>query len=1019
MYLASRGFGKSYLLAVYATLRCILIPDTKIVIVGAAFRQSKVIFEYMETIWRDAPILKSICSDNSGPRRDVDRCTMRINGSWAVAVPLGCMVGETMLTTDSGIEYLSDLREFKGSVYSNSEFKDVGFFYDNGVFPTYKVTTNLGNSYQATPNHKMKVVRNNKIVWCRTDKIKIGDRILINRSERWFNPSFECTEDQAYCLGLMIGDGNYTNKYFMRYTTVDKEFLTVLNNTIGEFTDQKDDKHYQLNSKKTRQDWLDFWDIKHLYHYEKVLPKNILRSSKENMASCLRGLFDTDGYVTNKFKNGGWHSAIGYTTTSHTLALQIQYILMHFGIICTIHSRDRKSPRTGNDARRCHDLIISGINIKLFIERIGFRLSRKKQICEEILQTKKRWMSNQDTIPINKSIILDIAKNNYIGHRFGYKDVKNSRKELTINYMEKFMSACKQKGIDCSEFEELINRDYYYAIVVDKHKCNAVPTFDINVPDNNTYCANGFVSHNTGEKIRGLRAHTVIADEFNSIPIEIYEQVVEGFAAVSKDPIINIKEAAKRKQMQAEGVWNVQHQIQYDKKHRNQSIISGTAGYDFEPYADYWKKYKATIESRGDMSILLRDDDSAIQVEIPDYMSKLDWKQFSILRIPYELIPEGFMSDEIIARAKATMHAGTYMMEYGASFAKDSQGFYKRTLIESCVASDKNTTKDNWPIWCPVSFDVETRGHSDRKYVYGIDPASEIDNFAIVVLELHPAHQRVVYVWTTNKKDFQARKRLGLTDTDDYYSFCVRKIRDLMILFPCVRIGIDSQGGGYQIAEGLSDSDKIREEYGEVPILEIIDPDKKKETDRLPGAHILEFVNFASAEWTSNANHGLRKDMEDKFVLFPRFDAATVSLMGAQDEIRFKKLKEQIGDSPDLKLYDTLEDCVMDIEELKNEMSTIIVTRTPSGREKFDTPEIKLATGKKGRMRKDRYSAMVIANMVGRSIHRELPAVIYHTVGRVAGVDPSGKIAKITDNRMAAGGQWNDYTANCVKVVKR
>ena len=89
MYIASRGFGKSYLLAVYGLLKCTLIPGTKIVIVGAAFRQSKVIFEYMDTIWRGAPILRSICTDNSGPRRDVDRCTMRINDSWSIAVPLG------------------------------------------------------------------------------------------------------------------------------------------------------------------------------------------------------------------------------------------------------------------------------------------------------------------------------------------------------------------------------------------------------------------------------------------------------------------------------------------------------------------------------------------------------------------------------------------------------------------------------------------------------------------------------------------------------------------------------------------------------------------------------------------------------------------------------------------------------------------------------------------------------------------------------------------------------------------
>ena len=50
MYIASRGFGKSFLLALYAMLKCVLVPGTKVVIVGAAFRQSKI-------KRRDAPLL--------------------------------------------------------------------------------------------------------------------------------------------------------------------------------------------------------------------------------------------------------------------------------------------------------------------------------------------------------------------------------------------------------------------------------------------------------------------------------------------------------------------------------------------------------------------------------------------------------------------------------------------------------------------------------------------------------------------------------------------------------------------------------------------------------------------------------------------------------------------------------------------------------------------------------------------------------------------------------------------------
>ena len=87
--IASRGFGKSFMLSLYALMRALLLPERKIVIVGAAFRQSKILFEYMETIWRNSPILRDVCSNTSGPRRDVDRCTMRINESTITCLPLG------------------------------------------------------------------------------------------------------------------------------------------------------------------------------------------------------------------------------------------------------------------------------------------------------------------------------------------------------------------------------------------------------------------------------------------------------------------------------------------------------------------------------------------------------------------------------------------------------------------------------------------------------------------------------------------------------------------------------------------------------------------------------------------------------------------------------------------------------------------------------------------------------------------------------------------------------------------
>jgi len=469
-----------------------------------------------------------------------------------------------------------------------------------------------------------------------------------------------------------------------------------------------------------------------------------------------------------------------------------------------------------------------------------------------------------------------------------------------------------------------------------------------------------------GSKIRGLRAHIIIADEFASISPEIYETVVAGFAAVSASPIENVKEEAKKQAMKDLGVWSEELEV-LTKKMGNQAIISGTADYAFKHFAQYWKRYKGIVDSKGDTH-KLKD---LFGDEIPE---NFNWKDYSVIRIPYELIPKGFMDDKQISRAKATIHTGTYQMEYAAVFVEDSEGFFKRSLVESCVVDDNKVVLDEEQQ--PILFDPVTKGNPGSKYVYGIDPASEKDNFCIVVIELRPNHNRVVYVWTTNRTNFKDRQKTGLINEHDFYGFCARKIRDLMKVFPAERIGIDAQGGGIAIEEALHDPSRLQD--GENLIWPLIDYDgKNKDTDSQQGLHILEMVQFANANWTAQANHGLRKDMEDKRLLFPRFDNFSLGL--AMEKENKDILTDDLNP-----IYDNLSECILEIEELKDELTTIVMTQTSTSagaRDRWDTPEVKLHGGKKGRLRKDRYSSLVIANMLARQMTNVLAPPEYDVIG--------------------------------------
>jgi hypothetical protein len=482
-----------------------------------------------------------------------------------------------------------------------------------------------------------------------------------------------------------------------------------------------------------------------------------------------------------------------------------------------------------------------------------------------------------------------------------------------------------------------------------------------------------------GQKIRGQRANDIIADEFASIPRDIFENVVAGFAAVSADPVENVKRLAAQKKAKDLGVEIIAEDAPKDQKD-NQIILSGTAYYDFNHFATYWKKWKAIIKSRGSHSKLKEIFNGE------DPPENFDWTQYSIIRMPYELLPPGFMDADQVARSKATVHAGIYQMEYGACFTRDSQGFFKRSLIESCVIKNDNPIKDSKGNI--IEFSASLMGDPNKRYIFGVDPASEVDNFSIVVLEVNPDHRRIVHCWTTTRSEHKELIKKGYSTETDFYSYCARKIRDLMVLYPCIHISIDAQGGGIAIIESLHDLDKIKE--GELPIWPIIDDEKPKDTDGERGLHIIEPCQFARYEWLSEANHGMRKDFEDKVLLFPFFDAISVSLSNVEDSIKNR-------------MYDTLEECVMEIEELKDELAMIQMTQTNSGRDRWDTPELIVGTGKKSKMRKDRYSALLMANMAARVLQRTPEQEAYNFYG---GFATGGHISKSENAKLYNGPSW-------------
>lgn len=416
-----------------------------------------------------------------------------------------------------------------------------------------------------------------------------------------------------------------------------------------------------------------------------------------------------------------------------------------------------------------------------------------------------------------------------------------------------------------------------------------------------------------GEKIRGERATHIITDEFASIPPEIFQVVVRGFAAVSADPI-----AAARQRHEEERAIKEGRMKAGDRRsnHSNQIIYSGTANFQFNHFYKLYKIHKDIIEGKfaGKAAEIAKrhqsgDDENSIQMD-----GEVDYRDYAIVQIPYYGLPKSFMDEKQIAQAQATMPKALFDMEYCCVFPTDSDGFFKRSIINHATPG----------IGPGKSFSIETRGQAGCQYIMGIDPARKTDNFAISILKIiNQDTFQNVYCGSMNNKSWPA---------------CIKKVRELLRAFNVVRIAVDAGGGGTTVEDLLQDEAFC--EPGDQLIWRYNDDEHR----RFNGQHILDMVNFAPG-WIAEANYGLASDIEHRKLLFPYRGLNSVDDTTEAEEVW------------------------AELEEQKDEMCKIVVTATKTGVQHFDVPE--LPSAQQGTLtsnqRKDRYSALLLSSYAART----------------------------------------------------
>ncbi|NKB16181.1 MAG: helix-turn-helix domain-containing protein, partial [Sphingomonadales bacterium] len=100
--------------------------------------------------------------------------------------------------------------------------------------------------------------------------------------------------------------------------------------------------------------------------HEKTVPPGVFRLPKAQLALFLNRLFATDGWAT-VLASG--QSQVGYTSVSEKLVRQLQHLLLRFGIIAALKSRQIKYQDSRRPAWQLD--ITDAISLQTFVDEIG------------------------------------------------------------------------------------------------------------------------------------------------------------------------------------------------------------------------------------------------------------------------------------------------------------------------------------------------------------------------------------------------------------------------------------------------------------------------------------------------------------------------------------------------------------------------------------------------------------------------------------------------------------------------
>jgi intein/homing endonuclease len=323
--------------------------------------------------------------------------------------PTTCVVGNTIIDSVNGMENIEDIIVDGEKILAK---------YDQGIKETYEIKTKLGYSLQATDDHRV-MLDNGEF-----EEVKnlLGKRIKLGipelgkkiqtveyRPKPFLKTSIEINEEIGRFLGYFMGDGSlFGNKGTITFAC-DKECPEVVVDISYLLKKYFGEPNYRITG--TKQGCMEirtssmefvkpFFELGLLrknssgsFKRKICVPECIKKSPKSVIAEFIKGLFESDGFVSRDGLN------VKFFTKYERFAQEVQLLLLSFGITCLLNKKIKKAGNGNNYVG--YEIVLRKQETIAFKKNLGFVSNKKK---DRLLQIKKT-QSNELIMKFDDEVI--------------------------------------------------------------------------------------------------------------------------------------------------------------------------------------------------------------------------------------------------------------------------------------------------------------------------------------------------------------------------------------------------------------------------------------------------------------------------------------------------------------------------------------------------------------------------------------------------------------------------------------